>query len=596
MNDKPSFFAELQRRHVYKVGAMYGVAGWLLVQVVTQVLPVFDVSALGQRILVLIVVAGFPVALVLAWLFDLTPAGIVRTPGAAAGGETAAAASLRHGMDRKLNYLLGTLLVLALGYFVVERVALRGRGAAVAASDQSIAVLPLLNESGDRDQQYFSDGLSEDFINALSQVAGLKVISRNSSFQFRDSKLDARAIGARLGVAHLLEGSVRRLGETVRISAELVNTADDRTLWSQHYDRPYADLFKLQDDVTADVAGALQARLVGEAGMMTQSGRPASGNLAAYNAYLQGKFHEVRRNSDDAQSAVGYFREAVRLDPRYAQGYAALCYNLVFLAGNYWQDQQARQGYSDARAACATAQSLAPDLAAAYVASSGLKLIADFDWASSQADAQRALQLAPNDADVLGQAGLMQFALGQRQQALARLQQSLVANPLGAATYLWYSRCLMALGRFDEAQQAIGKSIELAPGSGNSFFQLVMLDVLRGDAQAASQDAQRTPAGEFKDIVLAFAAQLGTDRAAADQALQKLIDRESGVDAYQIAQLYALRKQPDQMMAWLERAYSNRDPGLSVLFATDALLDPYRGDPRLVAFCRRVGLPLAQGA
>ncbi len=213
-------------------------------------------------------------------------------------------------------------------------VGIRNRPAGLIPA-KSVAVLPLANESGENDQQYFSDRLSEDLITALSQFAGLKVINRDSSFQFRDSKDSVQTIGEKLGVAHLLEGTVQRLGDELRISAELVNVADGSTLWSQHYDRPYKDLFALQDDITKAVAGELKAKLLDNGGAVVQSDRPPSGNLAAYNAYLQGEFYHQRENEADLRKAIAQFSEATRLDPQYVLAYAALSETWTGLAGNY---------------------------------------------------------------------------------------------------------------------------------------------------------------------------------------------------------------------------------------------------------------------
>jgi TolB-like protein len=218
----PNFFAELQRRHVYKVGAAYAVAGWLVVQIVTQVFPIFEVSALAQRIIVLVIVAGFPITLILTWLFDITPKGIVRTDDVPATGESRAMQRERVGMDRKMNYVLALLLVTAIGYFVLDRTVLR-RDPAQATSNASIAVLPLVNTSGDAANDYFSDGLSEELIAVLAKIPGLKIIGRSSSFLFKGKSDDSRTIGEKLGVTNLLEGSVRKQGDRVRIVAELIN-------------------------------------------------------------------------------------------------------------------------------------------------------------------------------------------------------------------------------------------------------------------------------------------------------------------------------------------------------------------------------------
>ncbi|MGH8326194.1 MAG: TIR domain-containing protein [Steroidobacteraceae bacterium] len=225
------------------------------------------------------------------------------------------------------------LVAVALGYFVAQRLSRSAPTAAAttavrvardAPTEASIAVLPLANESGDASQQYFSDGISEDLINALGQFPGLKVIGRISSFEFRNSTEDAHSIGAKLGVAHLLEGSVQRSGDMVRVSAELVDTADGTMLWSQHYDRPYKDLFALQDQITQAVVGALRAKLLPGEHAAAQSDRPPSGSLEAYNAFLQGQFYSARDTDADLRKAIGFYTQATQLDPTYALAWSVL--------------------------------------------------------------------------------------------------------------------------------------------------------------------------------------------------------------------------------------------------------------------------------
>ncbi len=295
------FWRELKRRHVYRVAAAYAIVGWLLIQVATQVFPVFHLPDWIDQAVVLLILLGFPIALVLAWAFDATPQGIVRTDAQDNADVQTVRRSRRAGIAVGL---IGVLIAVLAGgaWWQTERAGTE-RNAPVASTlhvaapsptttkvasastavppiaaqpipAKSIAVLPLTNESRDKDQQYFSDGLSENLITALSQFPGLKVISRDSSFRFRNSNDSSATIGARLGVAHLLEGSVQRAGSEVRISIELVNAADGSTLWSHAYDRPYQDLFALQDAITKAVAAALKARLLDAGGAVTQSDRP----------------------------------------------------------------------------------------------------------------------------------------------------------------------------------------------------------------------------------------------------------------------------------------------------------------------------------
>ena len=341
-----SLFIELKRRNVFRAAAFYAASAWLLVQIATQVFPVFSIPDWVVRAIVLAATIGFPFALLFSWFYEWTPQGIQRE------SEVAPNESVTRQTGRRLDHWIIATLLLAV-VLLLTRLVLRPNekpAGTTAIPEKSVAVLPFANEGGDKGQEYFSDGLADGFITALSQFAGLKVTSRQSAFQFRESKQSAQTIGAKLGVAHLLEGSVRRAGETVRISAELINASDGSTLWSQHYDRPYKDLFALQDDITQAVATALQARLLEGGGAVAQSERPRSGNLAAYTALLQGRFHDAHNTEGEKREAIAQYQAAVKIDPRYAQAWAELSEALTGQASKYLSGKDAQQTlYESAR-------------------------------------------------------------------------------------------------------------------------------------------------------------------------------------------------------------------------------------------------------
>jgi TolB-like protein len=479
--------------------------------------------------------------------------------------------------------------LVALAYLGLDRWVL-SRHSVSTGVPQSIAVLPLVNESGDPSQQYFSDGLSEDLITALSQLPGLKVIGRTSSFLFRGTKEDSRSIGAKLGVAHLVEGSVRRAGNLVRVSAELVNASDGSTEWSERYDRPYRDLFALQDDITNAVAGALKTRLLAHDRAAAQSDRPPSGSLEAYNALLQGRFHMVIDTEADARQAIEFDTAATQLDPRYALAWSELSWAWTGL-GQYWlSGAPAQAAYASSRAAADKALELAPELAAAHLARAWLLFAADFDWRAAQLESRRAVELAPD----YGRAKLYLAdelaSSGELNQAIELTRQALATDPLHANWYDSLALYLLGLNRLDEAEAAAHKAIELQPGAKRNRTTLVMIAIQRADAQAAIAIAQRESAGTSRDLAQALAYQIGDDRAAATAALKLLIEKYADTQPYAIADAYALRKDADKTFEWLERAWSNRDSGvLSLLY--DPFILRYKDDPRFSAFCRKVGLP-----
>ena len=604
-----SLFAELKRRNVFKAGVAYLALGWVVTQVTATVAPVFHMPDWIVMVVVWIGVIGFPFVLMFSWIYELTPEGLKRE------SEIDRSASITHVTGRRLDYIIIGLLVLAIGFTAFDRFMPRrggsttssgatmssvvSTGAAVslaapsmtpATSGNSIAVLPLANESGDTSQQYFSDGISEDLITSLSQFPGLRVIGRASAFLFRDSKEDSRSIGAKLGVSHLLEGSVRRSGEMVRISAELIDTTDGTAQWSERYDRPYKDLFALQDEITRAVTGALRGKLLPGEHAAEQSERPPGGSLEAYSALLQGRFYRLRRSEADLRKAVGFFTQATQLDPRYALAWSELSSAWTLLSGAFLEGAAARDAYVKARAAADRALALAPDLAAAHNARGDLLQSADFDWRGAEAEFRRALELAPNDAEAKVNLSIKLAAYGELDHALDLTQQVLETEPLRADGYKWLANYLLGLQRFDEAERAINKAIELQPAAPNYYAWLTVIEIRRGNAPGALEAAQRVPPGLHQRMALAYALQVGSDGNAADAALRALVDQDADTSTYQIADIYALRNDKGATFEWLERAWSNRDTGLMYLLY-DSFILRYKDDPRFAAFCRKVGLP-----
>ncbi len=575
----------LRERKLVQWALAYIAAAFALIQVLDVVAQRFAWPDSLERILILALAIGFFVVLVLAWYHG--EKGAQKVTG---------------------TELMILALLLAIGGGLLWRFARAPEAVPVAAQTtaapttsaaaipaKSVAVLPLTNESGDKDQQYFSDGLSENFIVALSQFSGLKVIGRNSSFQFRDSRDDSRTIGEKLGVATLLEGSVQRAGEAVRISAELIRAADGSTIWTQRYDRPYKDLFALQDEITKEVAGALKAKLLANGDVAIQTDRPPSGNLDAYSTYLQGKFFFARGSETDLRKAIEQYAVATRIDPSYALAWAESSHAENWLAGAFLSGAEAQRVIEQARQAANSALELEPSLAAAHSAHGELLSAFDFDWNGAEAEFRRALQLAPDNTVAMENLGILLAARGRPKQAIALTRQSLATDPLRVNGYLLLSRYLGSLGQLDEATQSIRKAIDLQPASGIYDARLVEVEIQRGDANAALATAQRTLPGTWQDYALALARQIGNDRTAADAALKLMIDKHADGMAFQIAEVYALRHDPDQTFAWLDRAFANRDPGIQFLLVNPFILR-YRDDPRFAAFCKKVGLPTTTDA
>ncbi|MGH8125177.1 MAG: tetratricopeptide repeat protein [Rhodanobacteraceae bacterium] len=587
------FWRELRRRNVLRAAVLYVGAVWALAQGISQLSPTFGLPAETTRWFVIACAIGFPFWVALAWFYEFTPHGLKRE------SEVPPDESIVRQTGRKLDrWIIGVLAVavvlLLSNLFVLHRdITIKGitlAPAAVPIPARSIAVLPFENESGNKDQRYFSDGLSEDLITALSQFAGLKVISRNSAFQFRNSKDSASEIGRLLGVAHLLEGSVQRVGNEVRITATVVDATNGRVLWSQRYDKPYEDLFALQDAITKAVADALQAKLMVAPGAAVQSDRPLSGNLAAYAAFLQGQAGMVLGDLCDNHGAMADFQKAIRLDPRYALAYVRLSQCWV---GRYRFGHTAVDGPRDiaqARAAINAALTLDPNLAAAHVGHGFLLYSMDFDWYGAEAEYRRALQLAPGNTGAKAALADVLATLGQLRDAIALRRAVLEIDPRNVKGWLWLSDMLVANGQLDDAERAVHRALALNPRVINSYMRLAEVEVLRGDARRAMALAREEPNLGWRFFGITLAAQIGPDHAEADTALQDLIAQGAETSAYQIAEVYALRHDPDNTFKWLDRAWTQRDGGIEELLA-DPFILRYRNDPRFAAFCKKVGLP-----
>jgi serine/threonine-protein kinase len=383
---------------------------------------------------------------------------------------------------------------------------------------------------------------------------------------------------------------VQHAGDVVRVSAELINAANGHTLWSERYDRPYKDLFALQDDITKQVASALKAKLLTGDSAPAHTDRPSSGNLDAYTAFLQGKFYAARFTEPDDRQAISQFSAATRLDPSYALAWAELSQTATGMAARFLDGEAAQQSYAQARQAAETALRLAPELAAAHGALGYVHLTADFDWTGAEREYRRALELAPNDGKAKFNLGELQATLGQPEKAIELTRQALATDPLNVRAQTFLALYLSAIGQQDEARQAVLEAIALQPGGASSHETLAIIEILRGDAKAALAAAQQEPLGSWQDIALALAHQVGGDSVVADAALKNLIDKDATLSPYQIAEVYALRNDADKTFEWLDRAWVSRDPGIEYLL-TDPLILRFRDDPRFAAFCKKAGLP-----
>ena len=583
MNPK-IFFGELKRRNVYKVAVAYAVVGWLLIQVATQVFPFLEIPNWMIRLVILLTAFGFPVALIIAWAFELTPEGIKRTEDADAARQH----------SRGVVWIVVVLIAaaLSLGLFFLGRYT-AGRGtprqseAATASNLQkSIAVLPLVNTSGDPSNEYFSDGLSEELIAVLAKIPDLKVIGRSSSFLFKGKSDDSKAIGEKLGVAHLIEGSVRKQGDRVRIVAELINAVDGRSLWSETYDRELKDVFAVQNEIATAVADQMKVKLLGQSARTEAVG--SSENPEAHNAVLQSDFYFQQQTADSVRKSISFLQEAVRLDPNYALAYAKLSQAWRQYAASFAIDD-ASKAYDEARQAADKAVSLAPDLVDVRMTVGLLAMNPGLDFPAAEKEFRQVLQSSPNNAAAKNGLTLSLLAQGRLTEAEEACRQALLLDPL--LTNLWFNlgRITVGTGRYKEAGEAFRKGLELQPNASRFHTYLATLDVLQNRPAQATANAQLENEGFWRDYAVALVQQAQGDQSAADARLKDFIAKDSNGGAFQVAVLYAIRKEPDQMFKWLDTAYDSRDSGLTQLAVTPFFL-PYRDDPRFTALCQKLNV------
>lgn len=578
-----NFFSELKRRNVYKVAVAYMVGGWALSQGIAQVFPVFDVPNWVIRLMVLLIIIGLPIALVLAWAFEVTPEGIKRTAAADAAGQRSQGGAWIYVVLIGAAFSVGLFFV---GRYTAGRATPQHGESATAIQEKSIAVLPLLNESGDPKDEYFSDGLSEELIAALAQIHGLKVIGRSSSFRFKDRKEEPRTIGEKLGVGTLLEGTVRKQGDRVRIVAELVNAADGIELWTRTFDRELKDIFAVQEEIATAVAESLKVTLLGS---QEKSSQMATKSVEAHNAYLQGHFYLQRRNVEDYRRAIGYYDQAIELDPEYALAYAERSEAWTFFGDLTGQRPTAYpKGRSDAEKAVA----IAPALAEARAALGFVRCFIDWKFTEGLSELNRAKELSPTNPTTSDLLARIIVYLGRFDEAERQARQAIELDPLSTVTQGNLARVLFYAGKLDEADTVARKAAELQPTGASNHRWQVLIAAQRGDGEAALREAQLEADEGYRRFELAVAQYVVGDHQAADAAMADLMAKAREGFAYQIAEVYAVRGEKDKAFDWLQISFDDRDAGMLSLLV-DPLLRGLRDDPRYKNLLAKLGLPAA---
>jgi serine/threonine-protein kinase len=585
------FISELKRRRVIRALLGWGLAAFAVLQVFEPVMHGLHLPDWTLSFVVVVLGLGFPVTAALAWAFDLKASGIERTaPAAVSEPDPALASAARPSRLRLALLLLGLSAVAAapgIVYFFLWPGDRRHPPPATEAAPaaRSIAVLPFVNLSSDREQEYFSDGIAEEILNALAQVDGLRVIGRTSSFAMKGKNEDLRTIGQKLNAAHLLEGSVRKAGTRVRITAQLIEAAGGSHLWSQEFDRELTDVFAVQEEIAHAVVAALKLKLLPPA-----SQEPRTADAGAHDQYLLGLAFLARGSGDAYQRAVTALDRAVKLDPGYAPAWAALA-RARFWAADQSVDGNPRLEWPLALAAAEKAVALAPGRADGYFARGAMRESTLQDWAGARADLERARALSPGSPGILTQYASLVAALGRLPEAISVLQEAAALDPLSADIPAVLSTVYLGTGQLQLAEAAARSAMEIAPEHGRAARNLGFALLLQGrlvEAQAAFRRSSNTFFVAVGEVMVEHAqGHAAASQRALDGVLAVPYVRQG---SYQVAQAYAWRGEAGRALEWIGHAIDEHDAGLNYL-SYDPFFRPLRSDPRFAALLRRLNLP-----
>jgi adenylate cyclase len=571
-----SFFAELKRRHVIRVGIAYIVSGWVLIEVSSVLLPTFDAPEWAMRAVVLLLISGLPIALLVAWMFEITPEGIRKEDGA----DTADQALFKARTARKADLAIMAALGLVVTYFVVEKIWLSG---VVRGDMDAIAVLPFTDMSPRRDQQYFAEGLTVELLNMLSRVTDLRVTGKTSAFQFKDYQGDFQSIGEKLNVDTILEGSVRTVDNNVRITTNLIDAEKGHTLWSANYDRQLNNIFQVQDEIARAVVKALEARLRDSEEEPTNRVVIAE----AYTAYQQGIYLQGQLTVDDQQSSIEYFRQAIMKDPGFAEPLVGMAEANLMLALNMVAIDR-DEGIGKATGYLDQALRLDPDLADAHVAKALIKQINFRDFFGAELDLKRALDIDPKHITALRRLGTIYGMQGRYDEAMGMFQQIIDRDPLDTPTYSNYSYNALAAGNLPVAEQMIGKVLEFSPKSIFANFQLTRVHLAKGELAEAQLAIEREPHPVWKNIGLGMIACMEGDHAGGTSIADELIEQR---EIFNAAEIYGLCDDTEKVFELLQQAAEDRDPALTEMQLSWALTR-LRNDPRWIEILKVMGLPI----
>jgi TolB-like protein/Tfp pilus assembly protein PilF len=589
MSEKPSFFAELKRRNVYKVAVAYAVVGWLIAQIATQIFPFLEIPNWVVRLVIVLIAIGFPISLVIAWAFEATPEGIKRTEDV--DPSAAARAPKKHAWIYVV--VIGGAISVALFFLGRYTAGNNASAARTELSAKSIAVLPFDNLSRDPDNAFFAEGVQDEILTRLAKVADLKVIARTSTQKFKSSPENLPDIAKQLGALNILEGSVQKVNDQVRVNVQLINALTSAHLWAEIYDRKLSDIFAVQSDIAKTVADTLQAKLTGSEKQMIAA--QATTDTTAYELYHKGRSLWGKRTGDNIPKAIAFYDQAIAHDPNYALAYAGL--SSAHILAPFYASADRRESYAKAKEAALKALRLDPNLAEGHLALGKVLFFGEIDLAGTMREYKRAIELKPNDADAhhwYGNDALSAF--GQFEEAIVEGRRSVELDPLSVVINADLGVTFFYAHRYDESVAQLRKTLEMDPTSFYTQYNLGILLQATGDlpgAIAEFEKAKQLGDNTFVSTLYAQAKALAGDKDAAQRMLSDLnqMSQRREVVGYLRALLYLSLNNKDEALRWLEQGYEERDGSNISTIKVDPLLNSLHGDPRFESLVQKVVAP-----
>jgi TolB-like protein/Tfp pilus assembly protein PilF len=592
MNPK-GFFGELKRRNVYKVAVGYAIVGWLSIQIATQVFPFLEIPNWVVRLVIALVAIGFPIALVIAWAFEITPQGIERT-------EVADAMPTAAGQKKRAwIYVVVVGAAISVALFFLGRYTAQsregGRPGGPSLPQKSIAVLPFDNLSEEKGNAYFAEGIQDEILTRLAKVADLKVISRTSTQHFKSAPDNLPQIAKQLGVMHILEGSVQKANDQVRVNVQLINALTDAHLWAETYDRKLIDIFSVESEIAKTIADTLQAKLTGSE-KNAISKKPTE-NPAAHELYLQGRFFWNKRSAANLRKSIDYFNQAIAQDPNYALAYAGLAQAWMVLPA--YNGGAPVECTPHAEAAARKALSLDETLSDAVAVLASIKAEYDFDFPSARSEYDRAIQLNPNDATAHHWFATDCLATtGDHVGELAEMKRAAELDPLSLVINTNVGNAYLHNNRLDEAIAQFLKAIEMDPNFYFAQWSYGQALLHQGKISEAIAQFEKSTSITDDPIPLAVLG-LGYGVSGRKDDAQKILARlresraQRFTPAYSLAVVCVGLGDQDQAINWLEESYRERDGNNIAAIRIDPALAPLHGNPRFEALAEKI-VPASQ--